>query len=349
MSFLDNCGTIVLDAILTDLGRKRMSQGNFHVKKFALGDDEIDYKLFQKASIGEGYTNDDSHNTDRPILSQSCFEALNNSSAVIDYGLTSFERNDLLYLPTLKINYSGSLSAGMPEEHSGFARPYQGVYYLSANQETTTKLKTALNKTNYILESNNVTNTKVVIEGGIDSADLTANSMNRETFIVRPGLLDLYYNIYADSRFFNEILVPDPSSSEFKNKLNGNLVSNFTTLSFAHRISLETILDKFDVYLAQGIHNHVYNQSQGRSDHYASTIKGPRGSALALGFMVTNDLGGGSSGSRSTKYAIFGKTDQTVFGGSDKYDYIDSTIYVVGTTSGGAIEVPLRIIRYAGT
>ena len=150
MSFLDNCGTIVIDAILTDLGRKRMSQGNFQIKKFALGDDEIDYKLFQKASIGEDYLDDNSHNMDRPILSQSCFEALNNSSAVIDYGLTSFERNDILYLPTLKINYSGSAAAGQPHEHAGFATPYQGVYYFSVNQETTNKLKSVLNNTNYI-------------------------------------------------------------------------------------------------------------------------------------------------------------------------------------------------------
>ena len=108
-------------------------------------------------------------------------------------------------------------------------------------------------------------------------------------------------------------------------------------------------IDKFDVYLAQGIHNHVYNQPAGKSDQYASTIKGPRGSALALGFMTVNELGGGSTATRSTKYTIFGKIDQTVFGGSDKYDYIDSTIYVVGTATGASKEVPLRIIRYAGT
>ena len=45
MSFLDNCGSIVLDAILTDVGRKRMAQGTFKVSKFALGDDEVDYSL----------------------------------------------------------------------------------------------------------------------------------------------------------------------------------------------------------------------------------------------------------------------------------------------------------------
>ena len=45
MAFLDTSGTIILDAILTDIGRKRMVQGAFRVSKFALGDDEMDYGL----------------------------------------------------------------------------------------------------------------------------------------------------------------------------------------------------------------------------------------------------------------------------------------------------------------
>ena len=46
MAFLDNSGDIILDAVLTELGRKRMSNGNFTITKFALGDDEINYELY---------------------------------------------------------------------------------------------------------------------------------------------------------------------------------------------------------------------------------------------------------------------------------------------------------------
>jgi len=49
MGFLDNSGDIILDAVLTDVGRKRMAQGNFKITKFAIGDDEIDYGLYNKA------------------------------------------------------------------------------------------------------------------------------------------------------------------------------------------------------------------------------------------------------------------------------------------------------------
>ena len=45
MGFLDNSGDIILDAVLTDVGRKRMAEGEFKIAKFALGDDEIDYSL----------------------------------------------------------------------------------------------------------------------------------------------------------------------------------------------------------------------------------------------------------------------------------------------------------------
>ena len=46
MAFQDNSYGIVLDAVLTDVGRKRMAEGKFKVTKFAVGDDEIDYRLF---------------------------------------------------------------------------------------------------------------------------------------------------------------------------------------------------------------------------------------------------------------------------------------------------------------
>ena len=53
MAFLDNSGDIILDAVLTDLGRKRLAQGNgsFRITKFALGDDEIDYALYDKDNV----------------------------------------------------------------------------------------------------------------------------------------------------------------------------------------------------------------------------------------------------------------------------------------------------------
>ena len=45
MGFLDNT-SISVDAILTKVGRRRLSQGAFNITRFALSDEEIDYKLY---------------------------------------------------------------------------------------------------------------------------------------------------------------------------------------------------------------------------------------------------------------------------------------------------------------
>ena len=37
MAFLDNSGDIILDAVLTEDGRRAMSNGTFQITKFALG------------------------------------------------------------------------------------------------------------------------------------------------------------------------------------------------------------------------------------------------------------------------------------------------------------------------
>ena len=52
MAFQDNSGDIILDVVLTDEGRRRLAPGGgqFSITKFALGDDEINYSLFDKTA-----------------------------------------------------------------------------------------------------------------------------------------------------------------------------------------------------------------------------------------------------------------------------------------------------------
>lgn len=50
MAYLDNSGEIIIDAILTKKGRERLASGlGIEITKFALGDDEIDYRLYEPA------------------------------------------------------------------------------------------------------------------------------------------------------------------------------------------------------------------------------------------------------------------------------------------------------------
>ena len=51
MGFLDHStNNVIIDAVLTDRGRELLARndGSFEITKFALGDDEIDYNLYQK-------------------------------------------------------------------------------------------------------------------------------------------------------------------------------------------------------------------------------------------------------------------------------------------------------------
>lgn len=50
MGYLDNSGEIIIDAILTKKGRERLASGlGLEITYFALGDDEIDYQLYEPA------------------------------------------------------------------------------------------------------------------------------------------------------------------------------------------------------------------------------------------------------------------------------------------------------------
>ena len=100
MAFLDNSGDIILDAVLTDTGRFRLAKGDgsFKIEKFALSDDEINYKLYDKNNpSGSAYY-------DLEILQTPIMEAFTNNTSTMNYKLLSIPRTNLLYLPIMKIN-----------------------------------------------------------------------------------------------------------------------------------------------------------------------------------------------------------------------------------------------------
>ena len=100
MAFLDNSGDIILDAVLTDTGRMRLAQGDgsFKITKFALGDDEINYGLYDKSHLsGSAYY-------DLQVLQSPVFEAFTNNTSNLNSKLMSISRTNILYMPMLKLN-----------------------------------------------------------------------------------------------------------------------------------------------------------------------------------------------------------------------------------------------------
>ena len=93
MGFLDNSGDIILDAVLTDHGRQVLSKGDgsFQITKFALGDEEIDYSLYN-TSHGSG-----SAYYDLQILQTPVLEAFTDNAASMKSKLVTYEAFDLLF------------------------------------------------------------------------------------------------------------------------------------------------------------------------------------------------------------------------------------------------------------
>ena len=100
MGFLDNSGDIILDAVLTDSGRKRLARGDgtFKITKYAFGDDEIDYGKYNPNHLsGTAYF-------DLEILQTPILEAFTNNTANMKSKLVTLTNNNLLYLPVIILN-----------------------------------------------------------------------------------------------------------------------------------------------------------------------------------------------------------------------------------------------------
>ena len=95
MSYIDNSGDIILDAVLTDLGRARIAAGKFNIAKFALGDEEINYKLWNP-NHPQG-----SNFYDLEIMQTPILEAFTSDQSLMKTKLLTYESDSLVYMPTL--------------------------------------------------------------------------------------------------------------------------------------------------------------------------------------------------------------------------------------------------------
>ena len=105
MGYLDNSTTnIILDAVLTDQGRRFLSKndGSFNITKFALGDDDIDYGVIKNFGriIGK-----EKIEKNTPVL-----EALTNENVSQKYKLIYLTNQNLFKLPNLTLALGASTS-----------------------------------------------------------------------------------------------------------------------------------------------------------------------------------------------------------------------------------------------
>ena len=165
---------IIIDAVLTEVGKKRMAEGNFRIAKFSLGDDEIDYNRFDlESDEEEGFT--------QSLLTQPCMEAGSTNGANILYGLQTFKRQDLLHFPVLKVNKASQIDTNptlTPGLMSDAIHTTASAYYLSANEETSQKIDQIFSTGSFkYLTSDDFTKNKIIIVNKVKSINKSACSL----------------------------------------------------------------------------------------------------------------------------------------------------------------------------
>jgi hypothetical protein len=177
MAFLDNSGDIIIDAVLTDTGRYRLAKGDgsFSIVKFALGDDEVDYSLYNAtASSGQ---------RDLEIMQTPILEAFTNNGSSMKSKLVSIPRNNILYMPVLKANNS------QQDALNDTLNMY--VVAVDENTENSTNQTAA---TPYLFGENVAAGKGLRIDQGID------NNAISPKFSIESDLLETQYIIEIDNR-----------------------------------------------------------------------------------------------------------------------------------------------------
>lgn len=321
MAFLDNSGDIILDAVLTDTGRMRLAKGDgsFRITKFALGDDEINYSLYDKNNAsGSAYF-------DLNILQTPVFEAFSNNIASLNSRLISISRNNLLYLPVLKIN---NVSSG--DSNFAISNIVNGGYILAVDKTTEDMLyqsSLTYNGTNVsqkgILNGATPTlGTTIRIDQGIDNTSVPA------TLTIDPDLKETQYLIEVDNRFAQ---IADPT---------GNSVA---TPSFIDDDDVATY------FLSQGVDNEYITEKDSSDAVTAANINssrqviaGSRGTILR--FKLKSSLEVATS---DYLFNQIGTTITSLLAGVTVTNVksIITTVRITGLTTGYAIDVPIVLIK----
>jgi len=349
MAFLDNSGDIILDAVLTDAGRQRMARGNFKITKFAFGDEEINYGVFN-SSHPSGSAFYDLEVMQTPIL-----EAFTNNTSLMKSKLITMSRNNILFLPTLKLNdntdnrtktdsstFKGGyvVLAEMNTEKNGGAELIQPLLYGILRGES----QTITDKTRHIAIDQGIDSS----ESGLSFKSELSDDLVETAFLIRCDhrLLQIHYVVDANGKIGGEPGQTVSHTNQFVD--DDGIASYYVALgdgtSFvegkpgtgepkvADRRQRTSLIGNPDVLTMTGINE---------------TFEGPLGSILRLYPRTSMHVRQSSS--------LFDELGTTVASGTDidlngtdsltAYKYIDTLINIVGVTTGYSIDIPIRIVR----
>lgn len=332
MGFLDNSGDIIIDAVLTDTGRFRLARGDgtFKIAKFAVGDDEIDYGLFDKTHLsGTSYYDVNLMRT--PVL-----EAFTNNTSLMKNKLVTISRTNLLYMPMIRINNK----ATSPKIGAGN----------NSNQFSTTSLFLV------VTNKDTVEDTNWKVSGKIQTTNALTNGIINGTggaTTIGGGFIRLDQGLDTTEIPASRAIDPDLRESQYLLEMDDRLLKPTTTNNAPASYNFRD--DDFiaSYYAAEGsvrgggfvrANSNVLPTTDSSAGH--EVIKGPRGTSLEFKLQATDDLR--NSDYLFTKLGNQDTSDAMGFGtdaNSNSIYYIDTTVRVTGLTTGYRIDVPIRLIK----
>lgn len=301
MAFLDNSGDIILDAVLTDTGRYRLAKGDgsFRIVKFALGDDEIDYSLYNKDdSRGSAYY-------DLDILSTPILEAFTDNMSGLKSKLISLPRNNLLYLPVIKIN----------EINSNNKMHVSGAFFVAVDTETESFFNDVVKQGVLLGASTSLSENHIRLDQGLDTLELPATSQ------IDSDLVETQYIIEIDNRL-GRIFTNQGAATAVSYIDDDNIASYYFTLNT-------------DTTLVQEIETNANNVQQDQ------VISGPRGTKIMFKLGSSLDL----QTSTFLFERLGDTTSLDTDEGAQTFYYIDTTVRVTGATTGYRVDLPVRFIK----
>lgn len=309
MAFLDNSGDIILDAVLTDAGRKRLARGDgsFNIAQYAFGDDEINYGNYDaEHTSGSAYF-------DLEILQTPILEAFTNNIASLKSKIISLTNNNLLYLPVILLNDSTAQGSNWSPTTTSAAKGAHAVLVDKDTVDAFGSSATVQTIGNYINGFDGPGNSG----GGIIRLDQGLNTTEiSNAFNLDAELTENQYIVEIDNRFGS--LVGDDGTT-----VNPSFIDDDNIASYY--LSTSPFVTNLDV-VAPG---------EGNDD--VSVIDGPRGTKLQFSILASLNL--------KTSQFLFDQVGSNSTFGGQAFKFIDTLVRVSGATTGYRIDVPVRFIK----
>jgi len=321
MAYLDNSGDIILDAVLTDAGRKRLAEGDgsFRITKYAFGDDEIDYSNYDATnSSGSAYY-------DLEILQSPVLEAFTNNTANMKSKLITLTNNNILYLPVIVLNQTTQNVQWNTNVGSGS--------FVITVDDTTSHLFYN-NTLGQFIPGNNpgaATDAKITnirVDQGLNTLEIS------NAYQIDAELQENQYIVEIDNRL-GSLTTADPAVL-----VGATSTGKTTAFSFIDDDNVASY------YLSTGDFVRTTPVSstdvaQNDADLINTAIAGPRGTHCAFRIRASTNL-------RTSTYLFerLGNTfAATVDDAATTFYYIDTIVRVTGATTGYRIDIPVRFVK----